>query len=116
MQTLRRAAVLILLGVSLGIPGAHAATARSEARSQASRSATDRIGTWWNLAMGALAKAGCSINPWGQCQASTSTQAPNTDAGCRIDPWGRCGVSSVRQAPDTDSGCTIDPLGRCLGH
>ena len=107
MQVRRRAAVLILLGLSFGIPGAHAATARSP---------HDLKEPWWNLVMGAWAKAGCTINPWGLCVDDAVRQAPNGKEGCGIDPLGRCGFSSVRQAPTTDEGCRIDPLGRCLGH
>jgi hypothetical protein len=116
MQVLRRAAVLTLLGLSFGIPGVQAATARPEVRSQTARSTANRFEPWWNLLSGTWAKAGCRIDPWGLCGIHAATQLPTTDAGCTIDPWGRCGVSSVRQAPDMDAGCRIDPLGLCLGH
>jgi hypothetical protein len=116
MQVLRKAAVLVVLGLSLEISGAYASTTRSEVSPNQSKKVTwstvDRIGPWWNRAIGILSKAGCSINPWGLC----ATQVPTNDSACTIDPWGRCGVNSAIQAPTTDAGCVIDPLGRCLGR
>jgi hypothetical protein len=111
MQVLRRAAVLVLLGLSLGTSGANAATARSEVRPQIARSAG--VGSWWNLLAGVWAKAGCTINPWGQCDASPSML--KTKEGPGTDPLGRF---VVNQAPNTaDAGCRIDPWGQCLpGH
>jgi hypothetical protein len=95
MQVLRRAAVLILLVLSLGISGAHAATVRSKVQPVESkttpRSAIERIGSWWNLFTGVWNKEGCRIDPWGRCVVNPATLVLNTtDAGCRIDPWGQC--------------------------
>jgi hypothetical protein len=95
MQVFRRAAVLILLGLSLGISGAHAATVHSEVRPGGSkttpRGAIDRFGSWWNLFTGVWNKEGCRIAPLGRCGVSPATQTSNTaDAGCTIDPLGRC--------------------------
>src|SRR4029077_20080654 len=113
MQVLRRAAVLILLGLSLGISGAHAATVRSDVRHQAAWSATDRVGPWWDFVMSVLTKAGCGTDPLGRCVVNP----PTTDAGCGIEPWGRCGTGPDNQALSAEEGCAADPWGHCLpGH
>jgi hypothetical protein len=117
MQVLRRAAVLVLLGLSLGISGAYATTARSEVWLETVPSATNQVESWWNLVKSALTKAGCVIDPWGQCGVNSSAQSPSTKEGAGTDPLGRSLVNSAMQSPNTaDAGCTIDPLGRCLGH
>ncbi len=122
MQVLRRAAVLILLVLSLGISGAHAATVRSKVQpvesKTAPRSAIERIEAWWNLFAVAWNKEGCRIDPWGRCVVNPATQAPTTHAGCGIDPLGLCVISLAKQtSSNTDAGCRIDPLGQCLpGH
>jgi hypothetical protein len=89
MQVLRRAAVLVLLGLSLGISGANAIPIRPHESREVTRS-VDRIEPWWDLVTGVLNKAGCSINPLGLCGVIPATQAPAADAGCRIDPLGQC--------------------------
>jgi hypothetical protein len=118
MQVLCRAAVLVLLGLSLGTSGTYAATTRSEVRPQTEWSAADRVGSWWNLVLSAWAKAGCGIEPWGRCVEGHSAQAPETKAGPGTDPLGRFVVNPTTQTPNTaDAGCGTDPLGLCLpGH
>ena len=93
MRVIRRAAVLmVLLGLSLGTPGIFAAAsakahrpAKVEVRSgfQIFEAVRSRIAGVWM-------KAGCTINPWGQCQTSPAPQTQSLDAGCTISPWGSC--------------------------
>jgi hypothetical protein len=96
MRVLRRAAVLILLGLSLGTSGAAAAKARPEIPPRPARAATrSALGLFaplWRRVTGAWAKEGCGLEPWGRCGTSTPGGTPNqdTDAGCGIEPWGRC--------------------------
>ena len=109
MRILRTAAVLILLALSLGT-SAFAAKARPEAASRpAAGSAAGVFAPLWRLAVDGLAKAGCTINPWGQCGASAPTLP--TKEGCGIDPLGRCGASA--QTRDAEEGCGLEPWGRC---
>jgi hypothetical protein len=94
MGVLRRAAVLVLLALSLGTSGVFATTARSEGPPRpvrtASRNAVALFDTLWSRVTGAWTKAGCTISPWGQCLPNSATQTQNADAGCRIDPLGSC--------------------------
>ncbi|MEO6196191.1 MAG: hypothetical protein ABIS20_24480 [Thermoanaerobaculia bacterium] len=91
MRSLRTAAVLILLALSLGT-SAFAAKARPAVPSRPSKaaapSAAGVFAPLWRLAVDGLTKEGCTIEPWGRCGASAPTQ--DADAGCGIDPWGRC--------------------------
>ncbi len=91
MRILRTAAVLILLALSLGT-SAFAAKARPEVSSRpssaAARSASGVFAPLWRLAVDGLAKAGCTIDPWGRCGASAQTQ--DAEEGCGLEPWGRC--------------------------
>jgi hypothetical protein len=94
MRVLRRAAVLmVLLGLSLGTPGIFAAPARSQAHRPAKtavRSGVQLFEAVRSGIAGVWLKAGCTINPWGQCQASPAPQTQNADTGCTIEPWGYC--------------------------
>jgi len=96
MRVHRKAAVLVLLGLSLGTPGVFAAKARSEGPPRPATSVTRsaiHASPLWNRFLSDLLKAGCTINPLGGC----GTNSPSQILG--------------------DSGCTIDPLGHCLpGH
>lgn len=102
MRTVRRTAVFILLGLTLGSPWA-AAAAPPEAvpheSIRAVRSAFDFLVPLWGLFTGlwikessivgslrgcALGDEGCGIDPL----VDGGTQ--NADAGCWIDPWGQC--------------------------
>ena len=94
MRVLRRAAVLmVLLGLTLGTPGIFAAPARSRAHRPAKTAGWSGVhlfeAVWSRIAVEWL-KAGCTINPWGQCQASPAPQTQNLDAGCGIEPLGQC--------------------------
>jgi hypothetical protein len=117
MRIPRKAAVLLLLGLSFGTPGAFAAKTRSEGpplpAKTDSRSALHLASQYF---LRVLRKAGCTIGPWGQCGPGPSTVSHTADAGCTINPLGGCGTNSPSQILG-DSGCTIDPLGHCLpGH
>jgi hypothetical protein len=111
MRAIRRAAVFIVLGLTLGISGVWA----SPPQQQASRH-VEQVSTPQNLfdSLGGFLthlwlKAGCSLDPFGRC-APMHTQ--NTDAGCTLDPNGRC-TPAPPQALNTDAGCSMDPWGRC---
>ncbi|HEV7505334.1 MAG TPA: hypothetical protein VGS07_10515 [Thermoanaerobaculia bacterium] len=108
MRILRRAAVLILLGLTLGTPRAGASPPRPAA------STTQHVLHYLaGFLSGFWLKTGCIVDPNGRCALDTQTRNP--DGGCTIDPDGRCtpGV----QTQSTDTGCTMDPLGRCApGH
>ncbi len=90
MRVLRRAAVLILLGLTLGTPWAGASPLRPAAQSHPSRRATaqhvlDYLG---GLLTSFWLKTGCTIDPNGRCAPGTQTR--NIDAGCGMDPLGHC--------------------------
>ena len=93
MRVLRTAAVLVLLGLTLGAPWASAAQARSDIPQRelkrATPSALHLLDPWQSLITILLMKAGCRIDPLGHC-APGGTQTQDTDAGCTIDPLGRC--------------------------
>jgi hypothetical protein len=103
MRVLRKAAVLVLLGLVLGLPWASAADGRPERASGKSMRAVWRtfdlltplwnlLGSGWNkevfvgdsLGGHAAAGAGCTIDPLG------CPQTPSIDEGCIMDPLGGC--------------------------
>jgi hypothetical protein len=92
MRVPRKAAVLVLLALSLGTSGLFAAKAPPEGRpaKTATRSTAHLLETLWGRVAGVWTKEGCRIDPWGQCSTSTAPQTQNTDAGCGSDPLGRC--------------------------
>ncbi len=97
MRVVRRAAVLILLGLSLGFPGASLAKARPEKTPPQTRGAAlnalDLLNSLSHFLTRLGFKADCSIDPLGQCMASTpapGAQTQNTEAGCGMDPLGAC--------------------------
>ena len=99
MRVVRSAVVLILLGLTLGMPQASLAKARSEHARPEPRGATlntfDLLRSLSRFLSPLGFKAGCRIDPWGQCLPSTPTTTPgaqsqDTEAGCRLDPWGAC--------------------------
>lgn len=108
MRILRRAAVLILLGLTLGTPWAGASPLRPAGAS--SQHFLDYLGglftTLW-------LKGGCIMDPLGRC--TPGPQPQNVDGGCTMDPLGRCAPGA--QVRSIDEGCTMDPNGRCApGH
>jgi hypothetical protein len=121
MREFRLLAVLVVV-LGLGVVPVAAAPVERGAGPVAHRPVGffDSLG---NLLTGLWIKAGCTIDPWGHCAASTAT----TDAGCGIDPWGHCASGTVTPkegcridpwgrcivSPATDAGCRIDPLGGC---
>jgi hypothetical protein len=92
MRVLRRAAVLVLLGLSLETTGVYAVQLMGPPRSMktASPGTLHFLDTLWRNVTGIRIKAGCTINPWGQCVASSTSPPPNTDAVCTINPLGGC--------------------------
>ncbi|HEV2846395.1 MAG TPA: hypothetical protein VG477_16185 [Thermoanaerobaculia bacterium] len=63
----------------------------------------------WSYLVGLWGKAGCGLDPNGQCTTVPNTTTKN---GCGLDPHGAC--NSASQPPQTtDSGCGIDPHGEC---
>jgi hypothetical protein len=108
MRVLRRAAVLILLALTLGTPWAGATPHRP-----AGATPQHFLDYLAGLLSDFWLKTGCTVDPLGRCV--TGTQIQNPDGGCTVDPLGRCVTSP--QTPSTDGGCTMDPNGRCLpGH
>jgi hypothetical protein len=106
MRVLRLATVLVL-GLALGASQASAAQVQREPIPRGLKPDThsiilERLGS---LLMSLWSKAGCKIDPLGNCVASTTS----TDTGCGIDPLGRCAAST----PTGDTGCTIDRWGGC---
>jgi len=104
MRIVRRAAVLILLGLTLGTPWAGASPLRLAEATP--RRVLDYLG---GLLASLWLNGGCTIDPDGHCAPGAPVQGTNT--GCTMDPNGRCTPGT--QNPGTDGGCTIDPLGRC---
>ena len=107
MRILRRAAVLILLGLTLGAPWAGAAPPRPAAQNHlSSRSSTPKnfLSYLSGLLTSFWLKGGCTIDPNGRC-------APGSETGCTIDPNGRC---TPRTQNLLDGGCTLDPDGGCI--
>jgi hypothetical protein len=96
MRIVRRTAVLILLGLTLGMPWAEASPYH----------VLDYLG---GILTSLWLKGGCTMDPLGRCVAGT--QAHHTDGGCTMDPDGSC--APRLQTQSTDGGCTIDPDGRC---
>jgi hypothetical protein len=95
MPALRRAAVLVLLGLILAAPWAAALEARSERAPQEAtreaRSPLDLVHSFWSLLAEAWSKEGCAGDPLGGCAPRTApTTGVQSDAGCTIDPLGGC--------------------------
>lgn len=113
MRALRRAAVFILLGLTLGTSWVWASPPQTPAPDRMKQVSTphDLFGYLGGLLTSVWLKTGCGMDPWGRCTPATS-QILDTDTGCRIDPLGRC-TPAATQTQGTDAGCTIDPNGRC---
>jgi hypothetical protein len=104
MRNVRRAAVLILLGLTLGTSWAGASPLGLE------RSTPHHVLDYLGGLLASLwLKTGCTMDPNGRCAPGAPTQG--TNEGCTMDPLGRC--TPRTQTHNTDTGCTIDPLGRC---
>jgi len=123
MRVVRTAAVLLVLTLILGAPGAYAAPASSSARAASGNEILHQL---WGLLTSFWSQAGCRIDPLGGCAPSPNEGcrldplggcAPSPNEGCEIDPLGRCSTSSstkISPPPTLDEGCRIDPLGNCL--
>ncbi|MEO6193811.1 MAG: hypothetical protein ABIS20_12435, partial [Thermoanaerobaculia bacterium] len=92
MRVPRKAAVLVLLALSLGTSGLFAAKAPSEGRpaKTATRSAAHLFDALWGRVTGVWIKEGCRIDPLGRCSTNPAPQTQPADAGCGSDPLGRC--------------------------
>lgn len=104
MRNLRRAAVLILLALTLCTPWAVASPLRLAETTP--HHVLDYLG---GLLASLWLKSGCTMDPDGRCAPGAPAQS--TDGGCTMDPNGRC--TTRTQNLSTDGGCTMDPLGRC---
>ncbi len=99
MRMLRRAVVIVVLGLILAAPWASAEPVFKVTRSQS------LLPSLWSFVARVWSAAGCWIDPLGRCLAGP--QPPSADAGCGIDPLGCPAQISA------DEGCIIDPLGGC---
>ena len=139
MRPVRLVAIVLLLGLYLGVPAASASKGASAASPRHERTLhpgtlgfLDRLHEFlvsvWN-------KTGCAIDPLGRCSPDHTEAGPRppatgptgvlaADEGCAIDPWGRCSADHLNGWPtppstgqggalDADTGCDIDPLGVC---
>jgi hypothetical protein len=107
MRVVRTAAVLLVLTLALGAPGAFAASTSPPARAASGGEILHQL---WGLLTSFWSQEGCRLDPLGGC-------APAPNAGCEIDPLGKCSTSSsakISPPPTLDEGCELDPLGRRL--
>ena len=101
---LSRAAALLVLCALLATPLAAAPSFRSESSTTATEG--DLFG-WLRGTLSLIwSKAGCQVDPDGQCGTVKN--------GCQIDPHGRC-LDKAAPPVNTKNGCQIDPYGRCIG-
>jgi hypothetical protein len=99
--SLRRPALVLTLAVFLVTPGEVVAGPRLPGVQL--RAFSDSINSGFLSFFSKFwEKAGCKLDPHGQCLPST------IDNGCGIDPDGRCVPVKV------DNGCSLDPNGRCM--
>ena len=97
----RRKILFLLLVMVLATPWASVAQLEGPRSEQISEQIS-LSGRLWSFVGRMWRKAGCHIDPWGQC-------LPEPKEGCNIDPWGRC-LTLIQPK----EGCNIDPLGRCV--
>ena len=104
----RRAAAVLVLGLTLLSPWAAAAQPHDRTAHHSGHSAVQvEQGVWgkvWWVLTSLWSKNGMSIDPNGLLSGQ-----PTADAGCSPDPNGRCSNS----ANTADNGCSPDPDGRC---
>ena len=67
----------------------------------------------WSFLSSIWAGVGCSVDPYGRCDASSAPAPIFSDAGCMIDPNGGCGALNAPVPIFSDAGCELDPHGRC---
>jgi len=97
-----RTLVLLALCAALLVPSFASAAPRSASTSWTSPEAENFTDWMWNaLTSMWRTKAGCSVDPFGQCLPET------TKNGCSIDPFGQCLPETLK------NGCSIDPFGQC---
>jgi hypothetical protein len=98
-----RTLVLLALCAALLVPSFASAAPRPSTASWKSLEAENFTGWLWEALTSAWrTKAGCSIDPFGQCLPET------TKNGCSVDPFGQCVTVT------TKAGCRLDPFGQCL--
>jgi hypothetical protein len=91
---------------------------------------TDVLNIAWRIIQGGRTKAGCNIDPNGQCitkescnidpngRCITGSSSVPTKEGCMIDPDGRNlpgSAPAFTLMNEAESGCQVDPGGRCHG-
>jgi hypothetical protein len=102
---LSRAAALLVLCALLATPLAAEPSFRSESFTTAT--ADDLFG-WLRGALSLIwSKAGCQIDPNGNCGTPKN--------GCQVDPFGRCLNDLTVPPVQPKAGCQVDPDGRCIG-
>jgi hypothetical protein len=117
----RRAAVVLVLGLTLLSPWASAAGPRGRVAHRSGPSVVQEQGVWgkiWGIFASLWSKNGGSADPNGLLggQPTTSSSTTFCDAGGSLDPFGRC-VNSVTTAGFCDNGASLDPNGHCVsGH
>jgi|SRR5215210_56335 len=113
----RRKIAVFLLAAALSLPLPSAAEPRTGGTPRGSATAWELVAHLWNALTAAWIDAGCSVDPYGGCGASSSAPEPTefVDEGCSVDPFGRCGGRSATSAPteNLDNGCSVDPFGGC---
>lgn len=98
-----RTLVLLALCAALLVPSLASAAPGSALASWSSPEAKNFTGWLWEALTSAWrTKAGCRLDPFGQCLPET------TKNGCRLDPFGQCVTIP------TKAGCSVDPFGKCL--
>lgn len=95
MRTLRPAAGVLLLALTLGTPAGFAAPARAAtpAAQQGAAESKDLLHQLQDFLVHLWSPAGCEFDPLGRCVQGNKAavpQPPAPSAGCEWDPWGRC--------------------------
>jgi len=113
-----RTLVLLALCAALLVPSFASAAPRSASTSWTSPEAENFTDWMWNaLTSMWRTKAGCSLDPFGQCLSEPKSGCgldpfgqcvpKRLKAGCRLDPFGQCLPETLK------SGCGLDPFGQC---
>ena len=90
----RKVVVFLLLAAVLTAPGAFAGHRLEKPRPahNAEPAPLALVSRAWSFLTSLWSKAGCNIDPNGQCVSRTPLPPPTdqSDIGCNIDPNGRC--------------------------
>jgi hypothetical protein len=90
---IRRKTILLLLAAVLAAPWASAAAPRAEDSRPVQAVAPappELLGRIWSFLQSVWSKTGCSIDPFGRCDADPGQQSVQAKSNCSIDPDGRC--------------------------